>query len=223
MKKLVLLLSVIVLLVIATGAVSAAKPAPDTFTITGIHQRSFHRSETVCPTGACGCMYAGAAAAARLLEMTRFCAGARIGTSHLPGTCLAQDRPAALLGVIDGKPSTASSPSKSGLNRLNPVTGQSRQGKNNGVVTITAPDGTAVVTFNGKMTARTSGAISRSRRKQGTGAYADLKGERRLHRQRWTGVFRDVQWQAERLTRTFRLEPGYPGRLVTSRPGFVVP
>ncbi len=35
MKKLVLLLSVIVLLVIATGAVSAAKPAPDTFTITG--------------------------------------------------------------------------------------------------------------------------------------------------------------------------------------------
>ena len=35
MKKLVLLLSVIVLLVIATGAVSAGKPAPDTFTITG--------------------------------------------------------------------------------------------------------------------------------------------------------------------------------------------
>ena len=35
MKKLVLLLSVVVLLVVATGAVSAAKPAPDTFTITG--------------------------------------------------------------------------------------------------------------------------------------------------------------------------------------------
>jgi hypothetical protein len=35
MKKLVLLLSVIVLLVIATGAVSAGKPAPDTFTIMG--------------------------------------------------------------------------------------------------------------------------------------------------------------------------------------------
>ena len=35
MKKLVLLLSVIALLIIATGAVSAAKPAPDTFTITG--------------------------------------------------------------------------------------------------------------------------------------------------------------------------------------------
>ena len=38
MKKLVLLLSVVVLLIIATGAVSAAKPAPDTFTITGIHE-----------------------------------------------------------------------------------------------------------------------------------------------------------------------------------------
>ena len=35
MKKLVLLLSVIVLLIVATGAVSAGKPAPDTFTITG--------------------------------------------------------------------------------------------------------------------------------------------------------------------------------------------
>ena len=35
MKKLVLLLSVVVLLVIATGAVSAAKPAPEQFTITG--------------------------------------------------------------------------------------------------------------------------------------------------------------------------------------------
>ena len=34
-EKLVLLLSVIALLIVATGAVSAAKPAPDTFTITG--------------------------------------------------------------------------------------------------------------------------------------------------------------------------------------------
>jgi hypothetical protein len=36
MKKLVLLLSVIALLIIATGAVSAATPEPDTFTISGI-------------------------------------------------------------------------------------------------------------------------------------------------------------------------------------------
>ena len=37
MKRLVLLLSVIVLLVIATGAVSAGKPAPDTFTDHRLH------------------------------------------------------------------------------------------------------------------------------------------------------------------------------------------
>ena len=59
MKKLVLLLSVIVLLVIATGAVSAGKPAPDTFTITGYTTNDpFTDPESVIalPNGPCGCI-----------------------------------------------------------------------------------------------------------------------------------------------------------------------
>ena len=51
MKKLVLLLSVIVLLIVATGAVSAAKPAPDTFTITGYTTNNPFEDYEILPNG----------------------------------------------------------------------------------------------------------------------------------------------------------------------------
>ena len=75
MKKLVLLLSVIVLLIVATGAVSAAKPAPDTFTITGYTTNDpFYRLETVWPQRAHAVSHVWPKAAENDDEDNAFCA-----------------------------------------------------------------------------------------------------------------------------------------------------
>jgi hypothetical protein len=60
---------------------------------------------------------------------------------------------------------------------LDPLTGQgSGMGKNNGVVIITTPEGTSVVRFNGKTDSASVWGNFRIEQKEGTGAYADLKG-----------------------------------------------
>ena len=52
----------------------------------------------------------------------------------------------------------------------------SGKGKNNGIVTITTPDGTSVVRFNGKTDSKSVWGNFKIEKKEGTGAYADLKG-----------------------------------------------
>ena len=49
-------------------------------------------------------------------------------------------------------------------------------GKNNGVVTIATPEGTSVVRFNGKTDSASVWGNFKIEKKEGTGAYADLKG-----------------------------------------------
>lgn len=61
---------------------------------------------------------------------------------------------------------------------LDPVTGAgSGRGKNHGIVTITTPDGTAVVRFNGKTDSQSVWGNFKVEKKEGTGAYDDLKGQ----------------------------------------------
>jgi hypothetical protein len=168
MKKLVLLLSVIALLIIATGAVSAAKPAPDTFTITG-YTTSYEYG--TLPNGRTW-FHVLAQSSGATLEDDAFCT-ALLGIP-CQATCqtfLAKD--CGVTGYFTGQFTFE----EWGEVDLNPVTGAgSGKGKNNGVVTITAPDGTSVVRFNGKTDSQSVWGNFKIEKKEGTGAYADLKG-----------------------------------------------
>ena len=64
-----------------------------------------------------------------------------------------------------------------GVVDLDPVTYEgSGKGKNDGIATITTPDGTSVVRFNGKTDSQSVWGNFKIEKKKGTGAYADLKG-----------------------------------------------
>ena len=168
MKKLVLLLSVIVLLIIATGAVSAAKPAPDTFTITG-YTTSYEYG--TLPNGRTWFHVLAQSSGATSADDT-FC----MALFGMPcqATCQAfLTKDCGVTGYFTGQFTFE----EWGEVDLNPVTGEgSGKGKNNGVVTITTPDGTSVVRFNGKTDSQSVWGNFKIEKKEGTGAYADLKG-----------------------------------------------
>jgi len=132
MKKLILLICVFVMLIAATGAVSAAKPAPDTFTITGT---------------------------------TGFCGFEVLPTGHEQYCFTAEGD---VTGYFDGDFTF--------IERVDydPATGKV---KNEGVVTITTPDGTAIVQFEGEADAASVWGEFEVEKKKGTGAYTKIKGE----------------------------------------------
>ena len=159
MKKHVLLLSVMALLIIATGAAFAAKPAPDTFTITG-YTTSYEYG--MLPNGRTW-FHVLAQSSGATLEDDAFCT-ALLGMP-CQATCqtfLAKD--CGVTGYFTGQFTFE----EWGEVDLNPVTGEgSGKGKNNGVVTIIAPDGTSVVQSNGKTDSQSVWGNSRSRRQRG--------------------------------------------------------
>ena len=158
MKKLVLLLSVIALLIIATGAVSAAKPAPDTFTITGYTTNNPFEDYETLPNGHVG--YFG----------PRWRRDAPVTSSARPYPWA----PSLRVDLCEHYTSQACGVSGE-LNGsftfeewvdVNPVNGKA---KNEGIVTIigAAPADAAVVDFKGESTRqrKRSRANSRSTRK----------------------------------------------------------
>ena len=182
MKKLVLLLSVVVLLVIATGAVSAAKPAPDTFTITGYTtsyeyetlpngRTSFHLIargggddalyDPICQATSQSFPYGNQnSTPLSCVELCMTYAGAPCGVADFIGDSFGEFT-FEEWGVVD----------------LDPITYEgSGKGKNDGIATITTPDGTLVVRFNGKTDSQSVWGNFKIEKKKSTGAYADLKG-----------------------------------------------
>ena len=146
MKKLVLLLSVIVLLVIATGAVSAAKPAPDTFTITG-YTTLAEDPETVAQRAPAG---------------SHFGTGRRRGdakTTHsarqsmaltCQALCLAsQGQPCGVVGLINGKPVDGKFTFEEWVDVVHPDSRFTAENEGTVVITALNKKGTAVVNFNG--------------------------------------------------------------------------
>lgn len=151
MKKLVLLLSVIVLLVFAPGAVSAAKPAPDTFTITGY--TTLLEELKPLPNGH---FQVHILAQGGGEEICRADTGKVCGVSgDLDGSFTFEE-------WID----------------VNPVNGKA---KNEGIITIIGaePKDTAVVMFKGQvdLAARTVSGKFKVDKKQGAGAYDGLEGQ----------------------------------------------
>jgi len=185
MKKLVLLLSVIALLIIATGAVSAAKPAPDTFTITGYTVNDpFTDPETVVLPNGHTRYHILAQGGGEDAEDNAFCAFlwtqvAEPGTPAI-NTC---DQ---LCTIGTGQPNQVCGVSGALNGRftfeewvdVNPANGKA---KNEGVVTIigAAPARRAVVEFKGEVdqAALTVSGKFKVDKKQGAGAYNDLKGQ----------------------------------------------
>lgn len=137
MRKISLVLCVLVMLAAATTAASAARPEPQTFTITG--HTTFYDFGTL-PNG-----------------RTWFHLTAEGTTSgYFTGAFTFEE-----WGEVD----------------LDPLTGEgSGRGKNNGVVKIATPEGTSVVRFNGKTDSASVWGNFKIEKKEGTGAYADLKG-----------------------------------------------
>ena len=169
MKKLVLLVCVFVLLIAATGAASAKKPAPDQFTITGY--TTFYDYGTL-PNGRTWFHLLAKSRGATPADEA-FCSY----LYQLPcqETCQALlGKPCGVTGDFTGQFTFE----EWGEVDLNPVTGEgSGRGKNNGFVTITTPDGSAVVRFNGKTDSQNVWGKFKVEKKEGTGAYANLKGQ----------------------------------------------
>jgi hypothetical protein len=153
MNKLVLLVCVFVLLILATGAASAKKPAPDTFTITGYTTNNPYEDYEILPNG-----------------HVRYHILAQGGGEDL---CVADTgKVCGVSGDLNGRFTF-----EEWIN-VNPVNGKA---KNEGIVTIisTAPEGTAVVNFKGEVdqAALTVSGKFKVDKKEGAGAYDDLKGQ----------------------------------------------
>ena len=165
MKKLVLLLSVIALLIIATGVVSAAKPAPDTFTITGYQLTLLYELRNIAQRShVVSC--AGAGWRRQTSEDDAFCTGSSLAYPARPparhsGEGLRRHR---LLQLVSSLSRSGASSPQSRDRRHG-----SGKGKNEGVVTITAPDGTAVVRFNGKTDSQSVWGNFKIEKKEGSG------------------------------------------------------
>jgi hypothetical protein len=173
MKKLVLLLSVIVLLVIATGAVSAAKPAPDTFTITG-YTTLLEELEPL-PNGhlQVHILAQGGGEGSAEDELCKAVYG-----DTCQALCLAsQLQPCGVAGLINGKPIDGKFTFEEWID-VDPYTFDA---KNKGTVVITAlhKKGMAVANFNGtvNLVALTVSGKFKVEKEEGRGAYASLKGQ----------------------------------------------
>jgi hypothetical protein len=153
MKKFALPLVVLILLIVATGAVSAGKPEPEQFTITGY--TTFYETRPL-PNGRTW-FHILAKSSNATPEDNAFCT-AVLGMP-CQATCQALlAQPCGVTGAIEGQFTFE----EWGEGILDPVTGVgSGIGKNNGVVMITPtekphrkpdgrPDGRVVVQFNGK-------------------------------------------------------------------------
>ncbi len=172
MKKLVLLQSVFALLIIATGAVSAAKPAPDTFTITGyttlfeeLEPLDGHMRYHVLTQGG----GEGSADDALCQE---------VYGDTCQALCMAsQGQPCGVAGLVNGKPFDGKFTFEEWID-VDPVTFDA---KNKGTVVITAlhKKDTAVAKFNGTvdLAALTVSGRFNIEKKEGRGAYASLKGQ----------------------------------------------
>jgi hypothetical protein len=180
MKKLVLLLSVIALLIIATGAVSAGKPEPEQFTITGY--TTFYETRPL-PNGRTWFHLLAKSSDATELDEA-FCSLAY----QMPcqATCQAYlGKPCGVTGALEGQFTFE----EWGEGNLDPVTGMgSGIGKNNGIVMITTtakphgkpdrrPNGRVVVQFNGKTDWTRVWGDFKVEKKDGMGACANLKGQ----------------------------------------------
>ena len=185
MKKLVLLLSVIALLIVATGAVSAAKPAPDTFTITGYttNDPSTDPETVVLPNGHTR-YHILAQGGGEDDEDNAFCAF--LWTQVTPPGTPPISSCDQLCAAGTGQPGQVCGVSGDLNGRftfeewvdVNPANGKA---KNEGIVTIISADSedTAVVNFKGTVdqAALTVSGKFKVDKKQGTGAYDDLKGQ----------------------------------------------
>lgn len=168
MRKFALLLCVLVLLVVATGAASAGKKEPDTITITG-YTTSYDFG--TLPNGRTW-FHVLAKSSNPTAADEDFC-------SYFYGmpcqeTCnVLLEKPCGVTGDLVGEFTFE----EWGEVDFNPATGAgSGKGKNNGVVTIIAPDGGTVVQFDGKTDSRDVWGKFKVEKKEGTGTYADLKG-----------------------------------------------
>jgi hypothetical protein len=153
MKKFVLLLVVLIMLIIATGAVSAGKPEPEQFTITGY--TTFYDCGTL-PNGRTWFHIRAQSSGATEAD-NAFCT-ALMGMP-CQATCeVYLGKPCGVTGALEGQ-FTFEEWGEGDLDCTTAV--GSGIGKNNGVVKITPtakphgkpdgrPDGTVVVQFNGK-------------------------------------------------------------------------
>jgi hypothetical protein len=173
MKKLVLLLSVIALLIIATGAVSAAKPAPDTFTITGYTTNNPFEDNETLPNGHVR-YHILAQGGGEDAVGDEFCEALSLGAFT---TCVDlcehyTSQACGVSGELNGSFTFEE------WVDVNPVNGKA---KNEGIVTIigAAPARGAVVDFKGEIdqAAQTVSGKFKVDKKRGTGAYNDLKGQ----------------------------------------------
>ena len=167
MRKLALLLSILVLLVAATGAVSAKKPAPDTFTITGytINTPVFDY-ETLPGHVLYSVLAQGGGEDA---EDNNFC----LNFYGVSCQTLCLDFPSQACGVSGDLNGSFTFEEWIDID-LDELTAT-----NYGLITITTPDhrsSTAVVQFNGGADLKTVWGEFEIEKKTGTGAHKNLEG-----------------------------------------------
>jgi hypothetical protein len=172
MRKFALLLCILVMLVAATTAASAGKPEPDSFTITGYTINNPSEEYEILPNGhvryhilaqgggedADGDQFCGDLSEVPFASCEALC---KVYTSEACGVS----------GDLNGRFTFEE------WVDVNPVNGKA---KNEGIVTIigAAPEDTAVVKFKGEVdqAALTVSGKFNINKKQGAGAYDDLKG-----------------------------------------------
>jgi hypothetical protein len=173
MKKLVLLVCVFVLLIVATGAASAKKPAPEQFTITGYTTNNPLADYEVLPNGHVR-YHILAQGGGEDAEGDQFCEALSAGAfASCEALCEAYTGEACgVSGDLNGRFTFEE------WVDVNPVNGRA---KNEGIVTIisAAPEGTAVVNFKGEVDQATLTVSGKFKvdKKQGAGAYDNLKGQ----------------------------------------------
>jgi len=171
MKKLVLLLSVFLLLIFATGAVSASDPAPGTFTITG------YTTDYSFRTGPNGRTWfhltaRGGGDDSTYDQICQAYSGGAVTTCA--GFCeLPAGKACGVEGYFDGEFTFE----EWGVVDLDPVTGTgSGKGTNTGIVTITTADGQERVRFVGVTDSVSVGGKFTLEPGEGTRCYAGLQG-----------------------------------------------
>jgi len=189
MKKLVLLVCVFVLLIVATGAVSANKPEPDQFTITGYTTNDpFTDPETVIkPNGHMRLHVTARGGGDADVTSDGLCASLAEDLdipdiTTCQALCVAsQNQACGVAGLVNGKPFTGEFTFDEWVElRMNPLTGAIYgKVKNNGIVTITTvtPDASTVVQFKGEADSLNVWGKFKVEKKTGTGAASGLKGQ----------------------------------------------
>lgn len=164
MKRFIALLCVFVLLVAATGAVSAAKPAPKQFTIRG-YTTFFDYPGTLLPNG-----------------HTRFHVIARGGGNDADYNAICKQLYSsscqAICRAFPGKVCGASGYFTGAFNfdEWIEVDMNSGKGENNGIVTLTDGDDPVLVRFEGITDSVSVWGKFKVEQKEGTGAYTHLEG-----------------------------------------------